>query len=150
MPGTYSKILLHIVFSTKKRAQMITSDLQPRLHAYIGGIVRDEKGTLYEVGGTSDHVHLLVRWRTDASIADLLRNVKSRSSLWIHQTFPTQRAFAWQEGYGAFSVSESRAPAVRDYIANQERHHRTDTFEEEFVRLLKLHDVEYDERYLWD
>ena len=150
MPATYSRILLHFVFSTKQRSRMITADLQSRLYAYIGGIVRDEKGALYEIGGMPDHVHLLIRWRTDESVATLMRNVKSHSSLWVHQTFPTMSAFAWQEGYGVFSVSESQIEMVHNYIRNQEHHHHVTTFEEEFVAFLKAHNVEYDERYIWN
>ena len=150
MPTTLSRILLHIVFSTKKRACMITTDVQPRLYAYIGGIVRDEKGTLLEIGGMPDHVHLLIRWRTDESVATLMQNVKGHSSRWVHQTFPTMRAFAWQEGYGVFSVSESRLESVCEYIRNQEQHHRGKTFEEEFVAFLNAHNIEYDDQYLWD
>ena len=150
MPGTYAKILLHIAFSTKGRSRLITPDLQERLHPYMGGIVREEKGVLHEIGGTGNHVHLLVGWRTDESVAALVRRVKSGSSLWVHQTFPMMRAFAWQEGYGVFSVSESQAPRVQRYIPNQAEHHRVKTFEQEFIALLEKHKIEYEERYLWD
>jgi putative transposase len=150
MPGTYTKLLYHIVFSTKERARLMTTDLQPRLHEYLGGIVRGEKGVAYQIGGTLNHVHLLVRWRTDESLATLLRNIKSHSSLWVHQTFPHLQSFRWQEGYGAFTVSQSQSNVVERYIMNQERHHHKKTFEEEFIELLKAHEVEYDERYIWD
>ena len=116
----------------------------------MGGIVRDENGTLYKIGGMPDHVHLLIQWRTGESAATLMRNVKSRSSQWVHQTFPTMSAFAWQEGYGVFSVSESRIDSVRVYIRNQEQHHHTTTFEEEYLAFLNAHRVEYDERYVLD
>ena len=150
MPATFSKILLHIIFSTKNRAMAIKPDLQDRLYAFIGGIVRDERGTLLCTGGTLDHAHLLVRWRTDAPIADLLRNVKSRSSKWLHETFPDQRDFAWQAGYGVYSVSHSQCETVRRYIAEQAEHHRGKSFQEEFVEFLKAHEIEYDDRYIWD
>jgi putative transposase len=150
MPGTYTKLLYHIVFSTKGRARLMTTDLEPRLQDYLGGIIRGEKGVCYQIGGTLNHVHLLIRWRTDESLATLLRNLKSRSSLWVHQTFPALQLFQWQEGYGAFTVSQSQVEAVNRYIANQEQHHHVKTFEEEFIDLLKAHDVEYDERYVWD
>jgi putative transposase len=150
MPGTYSKILLHIVFSTKGRARLIMPDLESRLHPYMGGIARDERGVLFEIGGIGNHVHLLVGWRTDESVAALLRCVKGGSSLWVHQTFPAMQAFAWQEGYGAFSVSESQAERVQQYIRNQAEHHQVRTFEEEFVALLVKHRIEYEEKYLWD
>ena len=150
MPGTYSKLLYHIVFSTKKRARLITPDLQPRLYDYVGGIVRMERGIAYQIGGTLDHIHLLMRWRTDESVATFLRNLKSHSSRWVHETFPVCRSFQWQEGYGAFTVSESQVEVVTRYIMDQERHHAAKTFEQEFIELLKAHQIEYDERYLWD
>ena len=150
MPGTYSRLLYHVVFSTKRRTQTITESLRPRLYDYMGGIIRSERGVSYEIGGTADHVHLLFRWRTDESLAALMRNVKSHSSRWVHQTFPTMGAFQWQEGYAAFSVSESQREAVANYIRNQAEHHRSLTFEDELVRLLEAHNIEYDARYLWD
>ena len=107
MPGTYSQILLHIVFSTKHRKPWIAPDIAERLYPYIGGIVRAEKGVLYDIGGTLDHVHMYVRWRREDSVSNLMRTVKARSSLWAHQTFPKLGAFAWQEGYSVFSVSKS-------------------------------------------
>src|SRR5690606_149480 len=97
MPGTYSQILLHIVYVTKLRTPWITAEVAPRLHPYIGGIVRAERGVLYSIGGIEDHVHLYLRWRPDASISDLMRTVKARSSKWIHDEFQALRDFAWQE-----------------------------------------------------
>ena len=150
MPGTYTKLLYHIVFSTKRRTRLITSELQPRLHEYLGGIVRGQKGVAHQIGGTLDHVHLLIRWRTDESLATLMRNLKSHSSRWVHQTSQELRSFQWQEGYGAFTVSESQSEAVNKYILNQEAHYHRKTFEEEFVELLRAHGIDYEERYLWD
>lgn len=150
MPGTYSQVLLHVVFSTKQRAAFIKPELQQRLYEYIGGIVRAEKGTLYAIGGVPDHVHLLVRWRTDGTIADLLRTVKSRSSLWVHQSFPGFAAFAWQEGYAAFSVSKSAEATVKAYIERQVDHHQKRGFEEELLALLRAHGVSFDPRYVFD
>ena len=98
MSGTYSQLLLHFVFSTKTRKPWITPDIAERLYPYIGGIIRSEKGTLYDIGGVEDHVHLYLRWRTDGAISDLMRTVKSQSSKWIHETFPSLNNFAWQEG----------------------------------------------------
>ncbi|HPU31134.1 MAG TPA: IS200/IS605 family transposase [Phycisphaerae bacterium] len=150
MPGAYARILFHVTFSTKGRARLITPDLQSRLYPYIGGIIREEKGVLYEIGGIGNHVHLLFSWRTEPSIATLIRRLKAGSSQWVHQTFPGMRTFAWQEGYGVFSVSQSQMPAVQQYIQNQVAHHKERTFEEEFLALLKAHKIEYDERYIWD
>ena len=97
-----------------------------------------------------DHLHLLVGWRTDDSLANLLRNVKSRSSAWIHETFPEHRSFAWQEGYGAFTVSHSQIFRVRDYIRTQPEHHRVKTFKEEYLELLRAHEIAFEERYVLD
>lgn len=150
MSGTYSQLLLHVVFSTKGREPMITQEIQRRLYDYVGGIVRAEKGTLYAIGGMPDHVHLLLRWRTDASVADLMRTVKSRSSLWIHQTFGHLRNFAWQEGYAVFSVSKSAEADVKSYIETQVDHHKARDFKEELLKLLIAHGIEFEKRYVFD
>lgn len=112
MPGTYSQILLHIVFSTKHRHPWLSPDVAERLYPYIGGIIRAEKGVLHQIGGVEDHVHLYLRWRPSESISDLMRQVKASSSHWVHQTLPNLRAFAWQEGYAVFSVSKSQEGAA--------------------------------------
>jgi len=148
MSATFSYILLHIVFSTKRREAWITPDIKPRLYDFIGGIIRAENGGLLAIGGVEDHVHLLVRWNTDKSVGDLMRNVKARSSMWVHQTFPGLREFAWQSGYGAFSVSDARADAVSRYIERQEEHHRTSSFLEEFEGFLKTCGIKYEREWL--
>ena len=117
MPGTYSQLLLHVVFSTKGRMPWITAETAERLYPHIGGIVRAERGVLYDIGGIEDHVHMYRRWRPDDSVSDLMRTVKARSSKWLHDEFPALREFAWQEGYSVFSVSKSQEEAVRKYIA---------------------------------
>ncbi|MCC7292749.1 MAG: IS200/IS605 family transposase [Phycisphaerales bacterium] len=150
MPGTYSQILLHIVYSTKHREAWITPDVAERLYPYMGGIVRAEKGVLYGIGGVEDHVHMYVRWRPDATVSDLMRTVKARSSKWLHDTFPTLAAFAWQEGYSAFSVSKSQEEAVKKYIAGQAEHHKKEDFKAELLRMLRLHEIEFDEKYVFD
>ena len=150
MPGTYSKLLYHFVFSTKGRRPSITFDAAPRLHEYMGGIVRSINGSALRIGGMPDHVHLLIRWRTDETVAALMRTVKARSSAWVHDTFPALRGFAWQDGYGVFTVSQSQVAGVEQYIANQSEHHRTRSFQEELVEFLRAHEIEYDERYIWD
>ncbi|MDX2119065.1 MAG: IS200/IS605 family transposase [Planctomycetota bacterium] len=150
MPGTYSQVLLHVVFSTKGREAWITPHLAERLYPYIGGIVRAEKGVLYDIGGVEDHVHMYLRWRPDGSISDLMRTVKARSSKWVHETYPNLAAFAWQEGYSVFSVSKSQEDAVKKYIAGQAEHHRTEDFKSELLRLLRAHGIEFDERYVCD
>jgi REP element-mobilizing transposase RayT len=150
MPGTYSQMLLHIVFSTKHRQSWITPNIANRLYPYMGGIVRAEKGVLYDIGGVADHVHMYLRWRPDDRVSDLLRTVKARSSRWVHDTFPALGAFAWQEGYSVFSVSKSREQAVKNYIAGQAEHHKKEDFKSELLRLLRAHGVEFDERYVFD
>jgi REP element-mobilizing transposase RayT len=121
-----------------------------RLYSYIGGIVRAEKGMLYDIGGVEDHVHLHLRWRPDGTVSDLMRTVKARSSKWIHDTFPNLSKFAWQEGYSVFSVSKSQEPAVKKYIASQAEHHKKEDFKAELLKLLHAHGIEFDERYVFD
>ena len=150
MPSTYTSLHYHIIFSTKQRRPFITSDLGPRLYDYIGGIIRHEKGILRCAGGVADHVHLLATLPPTRAISDWMRVIKSNSSGWIHETFPDQRAFGWQDGYGAFTVSKSGLADVERYIAGQEEHHRRVSFKEEFVEFLRRNEIEYDERYLWD
>ena len=150
MPGTYSQILLHIVFSTKHRQAWVTPDIADRLYPYIGGIVRAERGVLQEIGGVEDHVHMYLRWRPDESVSNLMRTVKARSSKWVHDTFPALGPFAWQEGYSVFSVSKSQEQAVKDYIAGQAEHHKKEDFKSELLRFLRAHGIEFDERYVFD
>ena len=150
MPGTYSQILLHVVFSTKHREPWISAEIAERLYAYIGGIVRAEKGVLYDIGGIEDHVHLYLRWRTDESVSTLMRTVKARSSKWVHDTFPHLGAFVWQEGYSVFSVSKSQEDGVKRYIAGQAEHHKQFDFKAELLRLLRAHGIDFDERYVFD
>ncbi|MEK6798929.1 MAG: IS200/IS605 family transposase [Planctomycetota bacterium] len=150
MPGTYSKLLYHIVFSTKQRGAWLKPDIAPRIHEYLGGIVRGEGGAAHLINGMPDHVHLLISWRTDESIATLMRNLKAHSSRWVHQTFPDMVGFRWQEGYSVFTVSESQFDPVQRYIQNQEDHHRGRPFEEEMRSLLRAHRIEFDERYVFD
>jgi REP element-mobilizing transposase RayT len=150
MPGTYSQILLHGVFSTKERRAQIKPVIQPRLYEYMGGLVRAEKGALLSIGGMSDHVHMLFRWQTGGAISDLMRTVKARYTSWVHETFPGFDAFAWQEGYAVFSVSKSAEADVRRYIENQIEHHAGREFKEELLALLRAHEIEFDERYVFD
>lgn len=150
MPGTYSQLLFHVVFSTKGREPWIISRVAERLYPYIGGIVRAERGVLYDIGGVEDHVHMYLRWRPDGSISDLMRAVKARSSKWVHGEFQALHAFAWQEGYSVFSVSKSQEGAVKKYIAGQAEHHRKEDFRSELLRILRAHAVEFDEKYACD
>ncbi len=147
---TFSEVLCHVIFSTKGRAALIDDELRPRLHSYVGGIIRELGGTAIAVGGTADHVHVLLRLPPSVSMSDAMRVVKTNSSRWVHETSPNRRSFAWQTGYGAFSVSESNRQTVCDYIGNQEDHHRRTSFQEEYLAFLQRHGVDYDERFVFD
>ena len=140
----------HCVFSTKERRPLMTPALRERLWPFLGGIARQNGMKAIEIGGVADHVHLLLSLPATMAIAKAMQLIKGGSSKWVHETFPEQRLFAWQEKYGAFTVSASRVDSVVQYIQKQEAHHRKQTFQEEFLALLKKHRVEYDERYLWD
>ena len=149
MPRTYSAIYLHVIFATKARQAWLGDDIGERVHALLGGIVRDLGGSALAIGGVEDHVHLLIKWRTDETIATLKREVKSRSSRWIHEELGVG-AFAWQEGYSVFSVSRSGVDDVRSYIAKQVEHHRVRSFKEELIEFLERHGVEWDREYTFD
>ena len=149
MSHTFTNVLIHIIFSTKDRAPVLTPDIRADVHAYLGGIVRELGGIAVIVNGIEDHVHMLVRLLPVLAVADCLRLVKTNSSRWIHQKWPQKRDFEWQTGYGAFAVSASNEAAVVRYIRDQEEHHRKISFRDEFITLLRKHGIEFDERYLW-
>ena len=149
MGTTLSNILLHIVFSTKDRRPLITPDLRERLYPYLGGIVKEHNVVSYAIGGTEDHVHLLIRWNTTDSVSKFLQGLKGSSSRWISETFPGMGGFSWQRGYAVFSVSQSQCARVTQYIDNQETHHKKQSFQEELRQLLDAHGISYEERYLW-
>jgi REP element-mobilizing transposase RayT len=150
MPSTYTNLLYHIVFSTKDRIPLITNDFQEELYRYIGGIVRAEGGIQLEIGGITDHVHILAKIKPAISVSEMLAKLKANSSKWANDHKMKFRKFGWQEGYAAFTVSESQVAVVREYIRNQQEHHRKQTYQEEFVALLERHGIEYDPRDLWD
>ena len=140
----------HCVFITKERRPLITPTLAERLWPFLGGIARQNQMKAIEIGGVEDHIHVLLSIPPTMAIAKAMQLIKGGSSKWVHETFPEHRLFAWQEKYGAFSVSESRVESVIAYIQSQAEHHKRVTFQEEFVALLKKHRVEFDERYLWE
>jgi putative transposase len=150
MAGTYTKLYYHLVFSTKHRKPFITDAIEPELHKYMGGIIRNIEGTSIEINGTADHIHILAILPPKISISDALRSIKAGSSKWIHDSQPTMPLFAWQDGYAAFTVSASQVESVRTYIRNQKTHHQSSDYKTELIGLLDKHGVEYDERYLWD
>ena len=145
MPNTYTSLHYHIVFSTKIRRPLITGETRARLHAYLGGCVRELGGTALEVGGVEDHVHLLARLKPTHCVADVLRAVKKGSSEWLRTDLPQ---FHWQDGYSAFTIGRSEIERVRRYIQDQEEHHRQRTFEDEYRQLLTENGIDFDERYL--
>ena len=143
---SYTNLNYHIVFSTKNHKPYLDDSQMPRLFEYIGGIVKNTKATLLLVGGTSDHIHIAVRLHPELSISEFVRNLKTNSSKWVHETF--SREFSWQEGYSAFSVSQSIIGKVVEYIRGQKEHHRKLTFKEELQSFLKKHNIDYAEKYL--
>jgi REP element-mobilizing transposase RayT len=149
MPHSYISALYHCVFSTKERHKTITNDLQKRLWPYVGGIARENKMRALEIGGVEDHVHLLLSIPSTLSIAKAMQLIKGGSSKWVHETFPEHNTFEWQEGYGAFTVGISQVEDTKKYIANQREHHRTKSFQDEFIAFLEKHGIEYDPRYVW-
>jgi putative transposase len=150
MSQSYTNLLVHIVFGTKHREPWLEKRILPELFKVLGADIRELQGIPLEINGVADHVHILAKVRQDRKLSDLLRDIKARSSGWIHRTFPELSAFAWQNGYGAFSVSQSQVEVVRRYIQNQEEHHKTKPFAEEFIQFLIANEIEFDERYLWD
>jgi len=149
MANTYTSLHYHIVFSTRNRVHWIRSEIEQRLWEYLGGIARKHKMSALQIGGISDHVHVLVHAPAALSPSQIAQYLKGDSSKWIHAELERLRNFAWQDGYGAFTVSTSRIPQVVRYIQNQREHHRKKTFQEEYLELLHGHGIQYDERYLW-
>jgi REP element-mobilizing transposase RayT len=147
MSSTFLSLHYHVVFSTKHREPTLDGAWRGRLHEYLGGTVNGLGGFVQGVGGTADHVHLLLGLKATHCLADFMRELKKASSVWVHEEV-CQPQFAWQEGYGAFSVSPTARPGVRRYIAHQEEHHRKKTFREELIEMLKHAGVAYEERYV--
>jgi putative transposase len=147
--NTYYSLTIHCVFSTRNREPSITGELRDRLWPFMGGILRQNKIKALSIGGTANHVHVLISLPTTLSVAKAVQLLKGSSSKWIHETFPKQQTFGWQRGYGAFSVGISHIDETVAYIRNQVEHHRTKSFEEEYLIFLRKHQIDYDERYLW-
>lgn len=151
MAGTYHQLHVHYIFSTKHRYHQILPEYEKRLWSYIIGIGDNKSIPIVAVGGVSDHLHVLVSLPTTVTVATAIKNIKAISSKWMNDTFFTSsREFRWQSGYGAFCVSKPRLDNVVRYIHNQKKHHGKMSFKEEFLWFLKTHEVEYDERYIWD
>ena len=150
MGQSLSKVYLHIVFSTKNRHPFITTDIRDEVHKYLGGVAKQHDSSALMVGGVADHIHMLCVLNRTQSQSSLLMEIKRASSLWIKQRFKHMNQFAWQGGYGAFSVDPSNLDAVIAYIKNQEEHHRVRTFQEEYRLIMTRYKVEWDEKYVWD
>ena len=146
MAQTLHRILVHVVFSTKDRAPLLKVPIRPRLFAYLGGVVRSLGGEPLIVNGVAHHVHVLLTLPATVTLAETMRRIKAKSSRWMRQG---TQDFAWQAGYAAFSVSQSNLAGVREYIANQEEHHKRIAFKDEFLSLLMRSELEYEERFLW-
>jgi len=149
MGHTYTSCIFHVVFSTKQRRPTITWPMQARLWPYLAGIAKTNGFRALEVGGTQDHVHVLLSLPATMPVSKAVQLLKGGSSKWAHETFPQERLFAWQEGYGAFSVSVSGLPATIAYIRSQVMHHQRRTFEHEYKSFLEKHGIKWDERYVW-
>ena len=150
MAQSLSKIILHLVFSTKDRARLILPEFSSELFAYMAGICSSVKSHAYKIGGTENHVHIACSLPRTISVGDLLEEAKTGSSKWMKTKSPRCSSFAWQAGYGAFSCGQSQLPVLTRYIDKQPQHHGVKSFEEELLELLKIYEVEYDERYLWN
>jgi Transposase and inactivated derivatives len=148
MSQSFTNLLYHIIFSTKDRRPLIKLECQPRLYDYIGGIIRGVGGISLGINGTDDHVHVLAKLRPDKALSDVLRDLKSNATGWMHDVFPRLMDFHWQRGYAAFTVSQSNLKQVQQYIASQKEHHQKLSFRDEFITFLKANGIEYDERYI--
>ena len=149
MANTYTQIHIQFVFAVKHRDGLIHASFKDELYQYISGIIKNNNHKLLAINGMPDHVHVLVGMRPTQSVSYLLQDIKGSSSKWINDKKFLRVRFEWQEGYGAFSYAKSEVNSVIRYIQNQEEHHRTKSFKEEYLMLLKDFDVEFDERYIF-
>jgi REP element-mobilizing transposase RayT len=150
MGRTYTNLDYHVIFSTKNRVGWISPTIETRIWEYLGGIAKSNGIHPYQIGGVEDHVHLAVAIPPTLAVCKALQLLKGGSSRWIGETFADLRGFAWQDGYGAFSVSKSILPKVVDYIVGQREHHRQQSFQDELRELLTKHGINYVDRFLWD
>ena len=150
MPQSLAKILIHLVYSTKNRERILGDDIRDELHRYTAGVLKEWDSPAILINSVQDHIHILYSHSKNHSPAKIVEEVKVASSKWLKTKGPAYAHFHWQNGYGDFSVSQSNVPDVVKYIANQQEHHRHKSFQEEYREFLKRHEVEYDERYVWD
>ena len=150
MAHSYISCYIHYVFSTKGRMKVISPVLEEKLWPYMCGIARNNKMKALAVGGTEDHIHILISLPSTVSIAKAIQKIKGVSSKWVHETFPDSHDFNWQQGYGAFSVGMRHIDKTVAYINNQKEHHHRKTFKEKFIAFLNVSGMEYDEKYIWE
>ena len=150
MPNTFTQLYIQFVFAVKGRESLIQNYWKDELYKYITGIVQNKKSKMLAINGMSDHIHIFIGYKPSISIPDLIKDIKLASGLWINNNKYTKQKFNWQEGYGAFSYSQSHIDNVCQYIANQELHHKKKTFKEEYIEFLGNFKIEYDEKYLFD
>ena len=149
MANTYTSLHYHIVFSTKDRERWITVDIEMQVWGYLAGVASQHGMMALKIGGLEDHLHLVLALPPTFTVSKAVQLLKGASSRWIHLTFPELEAFRWQDGYGAFTVNTSSLPTTISYLARQRERHESRTYQEELRALLKLHDIAFDERYLW-
>jgi len=150
MAGTYSKIYIQIVFAVRGRQNLISQEWAEEVYKYISGIITNKGHKSIIINGMPDHIHAFVGLKPSMSISDLTRDIKNNSSNFINIKGWVKGKFSWQEGYGAFSYSESHVSRVFDYIKNQEEHHKKRSFRDEYLDLLRKFEIQHDERYLFD
>ncbi len=149
MPNTFSQIYIHVVFAIKGRENLINSKFKDELYKYICGIVKGNNEKVYAINGMPDHVHVLLSIKPDTMLSDLMRDIKASSSKWINSNKLVIGKFQWQEGFGAFSCSQSQIDKVIAYIDNQDMHHKKTSFKEEYIKLLKSYKIEFNEKYVF-
>jgi len=149
MGSTLTNLVYHVIFSTKGRKPVIVPEFRAELHRYMGGIIKGEGGILLQIGGMPDHIHLVIKLKPVQALSNIMQKIKGSSSKWINDQNRSSIKFAWQNGYGAFTVSESQVSATIRYVREQEKRHRKLSFKDELLLILERHRVEYDERYLW-
>ncbi len=148
--SSFTNLAYHIIFSTKFRQPLIQIALQKRLYEYVGGIIRATNGLMIEIGGIEDHIHVLANLSPTKAVSDSIREIKANASKWINELPERTTRFEWQKGYGAFTVSYSQIESVRHYIQNQGEHHKTKTFEDEYMKFLQLHNIAFNRPYLFE
>jgi putative transposase len=145
-----AKIYIHLIFSTKNREPLLRDEIRPELHRYLGGILRDLNSPAIEINSEADHVHVLFVLARTMTLSQIAQDIKTGTSAWLKKQSPVYANFHWQNGYAAFSVSQSGVPDVRGYIRHQREHHQRMTFQDEVREFLRRYEIEFDERYLWD